>query len=117
MEITVRGWGRDLGKKEVLTVDLSSQDVVEKIERYSEDKKYIQIIEMGPFRAKRAFIKVLVSGHAALNLNGSYLVEVELWKGEIERLFWLTHGGKELRQLASTLRETSEKLNELWGGS
>jgi hypothetical protein len=40
-----------------------------------------------------------VSSHAELNLNGSYLVQLELSREEIARLFYLTHRDAELPQL------------------
>jgi hypothetical protein len=45
---------------------------------------------------------VCVSAHAELNLNGSYLIQLELDRKEIDRLFYLMNGDRALPELLET---------------
>jgi hypothetical protein len=54
----------------------------------------------GPFKSCRAGVD-----DAELNLNGSYLVQLELSRQEIARLFYLTHADAELPELIKFFSE------------
>ena len=105
MQVTARGWARDHGAKELLSAELSYMDVTEKVSTYERGQKYFQVLR-SVRELTRGRRKVLatarVSGHAELNLNGSYLVQIELSRDEIARLFYLTNGDRALPELLQT---------------
>ena len=102
MQVTTRGWSRDHGAKPVLSAILTAEDVTGDVERYQRDKVYFeidhQVTQLSRGR-RRVHCTARVSSHAELNLNGSYLVQLELSREEIARLFYLTHGDKELPEM------------------
>jgi hypothetical protein len=102
MRVTARGWSRDHGKKDVLIAELAYEDVSEDVKAYQAGKTYFQVKRDAQELAhgrRRVRYTARVSSHAELNLNGSYLVQLELSREEIARLFYLTHGDAELPQL------------------
>src|SRR5947208_13002981 len=102
MRVTARGWSRDHGAKDVLSAELAYEDVSEEVQAFEQDKTYFQIkrdVQELPRGRRRVRYTTRVSSHANLNLNGSYLVQLELSREEIARLFYLTHGDAELPAL------------------
>lgn len=108
MRVTARGWSRDHGKKEILSADLLYEDVSEEVKTFQQGKTYFQVKrdvqELSRGRRKVRYT-ARVSSHAELNLSGSYLVQLELNREEIARLFYLTHGDAELPQVISFFTE------------
>lgn len=100
MRITVRGWGRDEGEKEIMDAGLRDAETGP-VERYSRDKIYLKI--QNP--EKRSRTSVRVSTHAELRLGGNYLLQVELSRKEIAQLFFDTHSGAMVRMIRSFIQE------------
>ncbi|MBR1188009.1 hypothetical protein [Bradyrhizobium sp. AUGA SZCCT0160] len=108
MQVTTRGWSRDHGPKPVLFANLTAQEVNEEIESFEKGETYFQIFRhvQQLFRGRRrVHFTARISSHAELNLNGSYLVQLELSREEIARLFYLTHGDAELPELIKFFSE------------
>jgi hypothetical protein len=108
MKVTARGWSRDHGKKDVLSAELAYDDVSEDIKAFQQNRTYFQIkrdVQELPRGRRRVRYTARVSSHAELNLNGSYLVQLELSREEIARLFYLTHADAELPQLIKFFSE------------
>jgi hypothetical protein len=115
MKVTARGWSRDHGKKDLLSAELAYEDVSEDVKTFHQGKTYFQInrnVQQLPRGRRRVRYTAHVSSRAELNLNGSYLVQLELSREEIARLFYLTHGDAELPQLVKFFSElkSQEKL-------
>jgi len=100
MRITVRGWGRDEGKKEIMHAGLADAETGP-VERYSRDKIYLTVEN----RESRSRTSVRVSTHAELRLGGNYLLQVELSRKEIAQLFFDTHSGAMVRMIQSFIQE------------
>jgi hypothetical protein len=108
MKVTARGWSRDHGKKDLLNAELAYEDVSEDVKSFQQGKAYFQVkrdVQELPQGRRRVRYTARVSSHAELNLNGSYLVQLELSRQEIARLFYLTHGDAELPQLIKFFSE------------
>ncbi|WIW43868.1 hypothetical protein ML401_20330 [Bradyrhizobium sp. 62B] len=108
MQVTTRGWARDHGPKPLLSSSLTTEDVSDEIGRFERGKTYLEIdreVITLPSGRRRVSCTARISGHAELNLNGSYLVQVELDRKEIARLFYLTHGDAELPELIKFFSE------------
>jgi hypothetical protein len=108
MQVTTRGWARDHGPKPVLSASLTAEDITDEVKRFERDKTYFeidrQVMHLSRGR-RRVRCTARVSSHAELNLNGSYLVQLELSREEIARLFYLTHGDAELPELIKFFAE------------
>jgi hypothetical protein len=105
MQVTVRGWARDHGAKDLLTAELRDVPVTEQIDRYARGDTYFEVkrtVSELPRGRRKVQYTIRVSAHAELNLNGSYLVRLELDRDEIARLFYLTNGDRELPELLQT---------------
>jgi hypothetical protein len=97
MQVTASGWARNRGERVLLQADVAHMEVWPNVELYERGEKYLEVkMEQGT-RGMRATIRA--SGHAELNLNGSYLIQVELSREEIERLFYLTNGDRAIPKL------------------
>jgi hypothetical protein len=108
MKVSARGWSRDHGEKDVLSAELAYEDVREDVEAFEQGKTYFQIkraVQELPRGRRRVRYTARVSSHAELNLNGSYLVQLELSRQEIARLFYLTHADAELPELIKFFSE------------
>src|ERR1700730_5905890 len=108
MQVTARGWSRDHGSKTLLVAELAYDDVSEEVKTFQQSKRYFQIkrdVRELPRGRRRVRYTARVSSHAELNLNGSYLVQLELSREEIARLFYLTHADAELPQLIKFFSE------------
>jgi hypothetical protein len=108
MQVTTRGWSRDHGPKPVISASLTSEDISEEVKTFERDRTYFEIerqVQQLPRGRRRVRCSARVSSHAELNLNGSYLVQLELSREEIARLFYLTHGDAELPQLIKFFSE------------
>lgn len=99
MRITVRGWGRDLGKTEIMNADLA--DAESPPDRYSRDHVYKTVDHPN----SRSLTKVRISTSAELRLGGTYLLNVELSRKEIAQLFFDTHSGAMVRMIQSFIQE------------
>lgn len=102
MQVTTRGWSRDHGAKPVLSASLIGEDVTGDVKQFERGKTYFEIDRQVTYLSRgrrRVHCTAKVSSHAELNLNGSYLVQLELSRAEIARLFYLTHGDAELPEL------------------
>src|SRR5581483_9720453 len=96
MRITVRGWGRDQGEKEVMRAPLSEAERGE-VDRLSLGTTYLRIDYPGtPY-----LTKARVMTGAELRLGGNYLIQVELSRKEIDDLFYEMHSGEIVRQFRS----------------
>jgi hypothetical protein len=100
MRITVRGWGRNEGKKEIMDTGLSDAETGP-VESYSRDKVYLAI--ENPENRSRTSVRV--STHAELRLGGNYLLQVVLSRKEIAQLFFATHSGAMTRMIQSFIQE------------
>jgi hypothetical protein len=108
MKVTARGWSRDHGAKNVLSAELAYEDVSEDVTTFQQGRTYFQVkrdVQELPRGRRRVGCTARVSSHAELNLNGSYLVQFELSREEIARLFYLTHADAELPQLIKFFSE------------
>jgi len=118
MQVTTRGWSRDHGAKDLLNADLANDDVRQGGGEFSWKETYVDVIriERPPFRGvpRRPRHKVRVTGSAELNLNGSYMVQLELEGSEIDRLFYLAHGAEEGRRALASLEEAVRSLRALY---
>jgi hypothetical protein len=100
MQVTVQGWSRNHGPKELLRAELAYSDVREKEDRYTWGSTYIDLVRevRPPHPARpgqpRLHHTVRVTGSRDVNLSGSYMVQLELDQTEIARLFCLTHGAE-----------------------
>jgi hypothetical protein len=109
MRITLRGWGRNQGEKELMTAQLEDEPVREEIDGYSMDETYLEVHPAPRVSGGHMFQVSLATG-AKLNLNGSYLVRLELSRKDIARLFFLTHGGDIVRWFASFVQAEEEQV-------
>jgi hypothetical protein len=115
MRVTARGWSKDHGPKELLSSELSYAEINEGVDKFSDDKTYFQIARNVRERLRgrrRVDYTVRISAHAKLNLNGSYLVQLELDRTEIARLFYETNGDQGLPELLKLFSEFKDQ-NEL----
>jgi hypothetical protein len=85
MRITVRGWGRDQGEKEIMNAALGDAETGP-TDSFSRDITYLWVDYPESYRTKAR-----VSRSAELRLGGTYLLQVELSKEEIAQLFYKTH--------------------------
>jgi hypothetical protein len=118
MQVNIRGWSRDHGPKELLRADLAYGDVRKEVGKYTWTETYVDVIrgERRRYRAApRVYHTVRVTGSAKLNLNGDYMVQLELDDTEIERLFYLTHSAEEARRTVASLEEAARRLRALYG--
>jgi hypothetical protein len=114
MEMTVLGWARNHGKKEVLNGDLLEARVFTGGEYYSQGRVDLRLVH-SPHRGYQHVVRgVKISGGASLRLGGDYLVQITLQKSEIARLFYLTHQG-ELENLLERIGEVREDFVERIG--
>ena len=118
MRVTARGWSRDHGPKTLLSTGLAYMEVDEGVETFSRGETYFQVqrdarqLTRG---RRRVDYTVRVSAHAELNLNGSYLVQFEMDRTEVARLFYLTNGDRGLAGIAklfSEFRDQDERGSE-----
>ena len=117
MQVSIRGWSRDHGDRELLNAD-PYDDVRQGGGAYEWKKTYIDVIrtEMPwPRGRKKVRHTVRVTGSVELNLNGSYMVQLELDGREIDRLFYLTHGAEEGRRALAELEEAVRSLRAVYG--
>jgi hypothetical protein len=103
MRVTARGWSRDMGERAFLSADLALEPVTEDhLSKLSRDKTFFklnrQVLE-GERGRRLVVYTVQVLAHADLNLNGSYLVQLELDRSDIDRLFYLINGDRSLPKL------------------
>jgi transposase InsO family protein len=120
MQVTIRGWSRDHGPKELLSANLARDDVRQGEREYEWETTYIDVIRTAKVaRGRSAFPinsrLVTVTGSADLNLNGGYMIQLELSDAEIARLFYLTHGAEEGRRALESLEEAARSLRALYG--
>jgi hypothetical protein len=118
MQVMIRGWSRDHGRKELLGGDLADDAMGKPEGRYLWGKTYIQVVHRlrPPSRGgKPVPQKVIVTGSAELNLNGSYMVQLELYKSDIAHLFHLTHGAEEGQRALQAVEEAARSLRALYG--
>jgi hypothetical protein len=103
MQITVRGWSRDLGETVVLSGGLGEAE--EPAGTYSKGKLYKQVVNA----ENKRFTKVRISSGVEVRLGGSYLMHVELSRKEISNLFFETHNGAMVRMIKSFLDEETRE--------
>jgi hypothetical protein len=118
MQATIRGWSRNHGEKVLIEADVAYMDVREGGGDCEWKKTYFDIIkgERPRVRSKpRPFHTIRVTASAELNLNGAYMVQVELNSDEIARLFYLTHGAEEGRRALKAFEEAATRLRNLYG--
>jgi hypothetical protein len=96
--ISVNGWGRDHGTKEIIEGDLMTAEVGASFPT-----------EIG---VQIAPTNVVISKRASLRLNGDYVVRAELSQSEIARLFFLTHSNKELFDLVGIFAEFKQEQDK-----
>lgn len=103
MQITVRGWSRDLGETVVLSGGLA--EAVEPEGTYSKGMLYKKVVNP----ENKRFTKVRISSGVEVRLGGSYLMHVELSRKEIADLFFETHNGAMVRMIKSFLDEEARE--------
>lgn len=114
MRVIARGWGRDHGEKEIIEGDLDEAKIQTGEFWHSMTEAYLQVRQRGIGKYVLP-PKVVISKGAALTLNGKYLVQVELGRSEIARLFYLTHSDRELHELVGLFgqfKQAQEKEEE-----
>jgi hypothetical protein len=107
MLISVNGWGRDHGTKEIIEDDLARAQI-----RIGHSKKeaYLQVVRSaGKYSATT---NVVISKGTSLRLNGDYVVHAELSQNEIARLFYLTHSDKDFHDLIGILAEFKKEQDD-----
>jgi|GEM_PF-5688661 len=108
MRITVSGWSRNEGEKEIMNAPLDMNTPLEEPETgvgYTWGKTYLRVKKFPQFRS--AYVHVLTS--TKLRLGGSYLLDVELDREEIARLFYETHGGDIVRMFRSFIEDEEKQ--------
>jgi|SRR5579862_989473 len=115
MRITVRGWGRDLGKTEIMSAALvDAEEGPGPGEHYDSSTAYLNVV----YPEADSLTKVHVSKKAELRLGGNYLLEIELSRTDITLLFFKTHSGAIVRMFRSFLldeaKERSARQMERW---
>jgi hypothetical protein len=101
MHISVRGWGRDLGKTTLLDASLLGAETLGEGEGYHKGKLYKKVLNP----EHRRLTQVRISAGTEVRLGGNYLLEVELTRKEIAELFFETHGGSMTRMIRSFIDE------------
>ena len=94
----------DDGEKEIIEGDLDEAKIQTGEFWHSMTEAYLQ----GKTAGAGKYVlppKVVISKGTALTLNGRYLVQVELDRSEIARLFYLTHSEWKLHQLVELFGE------------
>jgi hypothetical protein len=104
MRIMVRGWGRNQGEKELMNADL--RDAEEPAGHYIRGKTYFKVVNPD----YRNMTKVRISTDTELRLGGNYLLQVELSRKDIARLFYETHDGDIVKMFRSFVED--EELRE-----
>jgi hypothetical protein len=99
LSITVRGWGRDQGEKVLMDAWLPSVERELSNGRFSRHTTYLRVY---PDNSRTT---ALVSTHAEMRLGGDYLLQVELRRDEIAKLFFETHGGDIVRMFQSFIED------------
>lgn len=119
MQVTVRGWARDMGPRTLLKEELAYADVTEqhlgRLERGSTYFKLHRSVVEGSRGFRKVDYTARIFAHADLNMNGSYLVQLELDRADVTRLFYLMNGDRALPELFETF--SALKLLETWGRS
>jgi hypothetical protein len=107
MRVSVRGWGRDHGQKEIIDTDIEEVAISGEIDAFHRGKTYLQVIRrVSPHPSAKGKLlppKVHVWTDAKLNLCGSYQAHVEMDRDEIARLFYLTHKDQDLSGIVEML--------------
>ena len=107
MRVTIRGWGRDHGEKEIVDVKLGDTQHPTG-ESYWLDTGY-WLIE-NPYlpwaKAK------LSAGTEPLRLGGRYLLTIALSREETAKLFFSTHGGDLVRTFKSLFENEERQAKE-----
>src|SRR6266480_935469 len=96
MRLSVRGRGRDHGRRTINDDDLTEAEIAT---GNSMRSTYIQVVRSETGIAEN----LVISKGAALRLNGDYAVEAEFSPSEIARLFYLTHSNMDLHDLIEAL--------------
>ena len=92
MRVSLRGWSRDHGEKELINTRVDEMSEIDEGDRYSMGRTYLKIINQ-PLRRK---VRVV----AGTKLNDSkYLVQVELSNDEIASLYRQTRGRYDIARL------------------
>jgi Bacterial RNA polymerase, alpha chain C terminal domain len=106
MRVTARGWSRDMGQKLLLSADLALKRVTEKsLDELEKEQTCFRLerdVWEGREGGRAVKYRACVMAHANLNLNGSYLVQLELTRDDIDRLFYLVNGDRSLPKLLET---------------
>jgi hypothetical protein len=97
MRITVRGWGRDQGKKVIMNAALGSAERQTSGGSFSRNTTYLFI----DYPGSRRLTKARVATHTEVRLGGDYLLQVELSRDEIAQLFYETHDADIVRMFQS----------------
>jgi hypothetical protein len=95
-----------MGEKALLAADLAFEAVTEdhhtKLHKGETYFKLNRAAWEGDRGQRIVGYKVRVLAHADLNLNGSYLIQLELTRSDIDRLFYLANGDRGLPKLLET---------------
>jgi len=83
MDVTVRGWGRDMGTKAVASLDLSQFHISD------DSKKNIRWNSPGLFRR---YGEVTVAWGQTLKFTGDYRMQVQFSESDIVQLFKASYG-------------------------
>ena len=105
MRISVRGWGRDQGEKEIMNSPLEDAEI-DPSDRYTRGKTYLTIDYP---KSRRSTVRVSTS--TELRLGGRYLLRVELSRKEIAQLFYETHGGDIVRMFQSFIEDEERQYD------
>src|SRR6266702_1623491 len=105
MLISVNGWGRDHGTKEIIEDDLTRAQIAT---GHSKKEAYVQVVRS----VAGAPANVVISKGASLRLNGDYVVHAEFSQNEIARLFYLTHSDKDLHALIGSFAEFKKEQDD-----
>ena len=119
MQVTVRGWARDMGSRTLLKEELAFADVSEErtgwLDKGTTYFKLDRSVWELPGGHRKVDYTARIFAHAELNMNGSYLVQLELNRADVTRLFYLMNGDRALPELLETF--SAFKLLEAVGRS
>ncbi len=99
MRISVRGWGRDQGEKEIMNSALEDAET-DPSDRYARGKTYLTVDYP---KSRRSNVRVSTS--TEIRLGGRYLLHGELSRQEIAQLFYETHSSDIVRMFQSFIED------------
>jgi hypothetical protein len=106
MRLTAQGWNRDHGKVEICDIDLYEIEATTEQFTYGPNNPKLQVHQ----HPRLSHISgITLCCFAEMRLGGKYKVKLTIGKGEIARLFHLTHK-REIDRLFGAQKDEAERL-------